>query len=158
MDNWEKNIIKCFTDIQKNIDTLYQNLDEDINKTVDFLNQEVEQWVEECEEYIDDMTIELNDLMVETENFVTELINIFWENEFTEETDIHNESANNQIDDWDNWFTDENYTIKPNPEKHPACVGCSNYHGYSYGGHLLVCAMHPYGWENENCPDWQSEV
>jgi len=22
---------------------------------------------------------------------------------------------------------------------------------------LLVCAMHPHGWEDENCPDWEKE-
>jgi hypothetical protein len=36
------------------------------------------------------------------------------------------------------------------------CRGCCHYHGQTYGGHLLVCAMHPYGVESERCPDWQS--
>lgn len=48
------------------------------------------------------------------------------------------------------------YTVEPTPEKHPACVGCHHYHGQVYGGNLLVCGMHPYGWEEGNCPDWQS--
>jgi hypothetical protein len=48
------------------------------------------------------------------------------------------------------------YPVEPSPEKHPACVGCSNYHGQVYSGNLLVCAMHPYGWDTETCPDWES--
>jgi len=48
------------------------------------------------------------------------------------------------------------YPVEPTPEKHPACVGCSHYHGQVYSGNLFVCAMHPYGWETEDCPDWQS--
>ncbi|NJL86882.1 MAG: hypothetical protein HC886_14445 [Leptolyngbyaceae cyanobacterium SM1_1_3] len=42
-----------------------------------------------------------------------------------------------------------------------ACVGCLNYHGVDYGSskarrHLLVCAMHPYGWQLSTlCPDRQ---
>ncbi|MFE4107394.1 hypothetical protein [Almyronema epifaneia] len=42
-----------------------------------------------------------------------------------------------------------------------ACLGCLNYHGVSYGTskesrHLLVCAMHPYGWQSPSpCPDRQ---
>ncbi len=42
-----------------------------------------------------------------------------------------------------------------------ACVGCEHYHGVAYGYSranrtVLVCALHPYGWQDEsNCPDWQ---
>ncbi|HEY9652776.1 MAG TPA: hypothetical protein V6C95_19120 [Coleofasciculaceae cyanobacterium] len=48
------------------------------------------------------------------------------------------------------------YPVEPAPERLPACQGCSNYHGQVYGGNLFICAMHPYGWDSENCPDWES--
>jgi hypothetical protein len=48
------------------------------------------------------------------------------------------------------------YPVEPTVEKNPACVGCHHYHGQVYAGNLFVCAMHPYGWEAENCPDWES--
>ncbi len=48
------------------------------------------------------------------------------------------------------------HTVEPLINNHPACVGCRNYHGQDYGGNLLVCGMHPYGWEGETCPDWES--
>ena len=48
------------------------------------------------------------------------------------------------------------YPVEPTVEKNPACVGCHHYHGQVYSGNLFVCAMHPYGWETENCPDWES--
>lgn len=41
-----------------------------------------------------------------------------------------------------------------------ACSGCANYHGQAYGmqkAHrmVLICAIHPYGWQqNSPCPDW----
>jgi hypothetical protein len=41
-------------------------------------------------------------------------------------------------------------------KKPSACRGCCHYHGHTYGGNLLVCAMHPYGVEEAHCPDWQS--
>ncbi|QSJ14463.1 hypothetical protein JYQ62_21380 [Nostoc sp. UHCC 0702] len=47
------------------------------------------------------------------------------------------------------------YSVDATPEKNAACIGCSNYHGQVYGGNLLVCAMHPHGWDDENCPDWE---
>jgi hypothetical protein len=48
------------------------------------------------------------------------------------------------------------YPVEPTAEKHPACIGCHHYHGQVYSGNLLVCAMHPYGWDTEDCPDWES--
>jgi hypothetical protein len=48
------------------------------------------------------------------------------------------------------------YPVEPTQEKNPACIGCQHYHGQAYGGNLLVCAMHPYGWDTEDCPDWES--
>lgn len=47
-------------------------------------------------------------------------------------------------------------TVNPILQDHPVCVGCRHYHGQSYGGNLLICGMHPYGYEGETCPDWQS--
>ncbi|WP_009634160.1 hypothetical protein [Synechocystis sp. PCC 7509] len=48
------------------------------------------------------------------------------------------------------------HLVEPTETRHPACKGCSNYHGQVYNGNLLVCGMHPYGWEDSNCPDWES--
>ena len=49
-------------------------------------------------------------------------------------------------------------TVEPTPQKNPACMGCHHYHGQAYGGNLLVCAMHPYGWDDKNCPDWEGST
>lgn len=43
--------------------------------------------------------------------------------------------------------------VRATRDRHPACIGCQNYHGRVYEGNLLVCAMHPYGVESETCPD-----
>jgi len=48
------------------------------------------------------------------------------------------------------------HTVDPLMNSHPACVGCRHYHGQIYGETMLVCGMHPYGWETEKCPDWRS--
>jgi hypothetical protein len=45
--------------------------------------------------------------------------------------------------------------VEPTAQRHPACRGCHNYHGEINGGNLLVCGMHPYGVEDETCPDWE---
>ncbi len=36
------------------------------------------------------------------------------------------------------------------------CVGCVNFHGRSYNGVQLVCAIYPSGWtESDQCPAWE---
>lgn len=47
-------------------------------------------------------------------------------------------------------------TITPYLQEHHACVGCKYYNGSTHGGNMLVCAMHPYGPEDETCQDWSS--
>ena len=48
------------------------------------------------------------------------------------------------------------FPVEPTAVDRPACLGCRYYHGRVYGGNLLICALHPYGWEDEHCPDWQA--
>lgn len=48
------------------------------------------------------------------------------------------------------------HTVEPMLNNHAVCVGCRHYHGQAYNGVMLVCGMHPSGWEEEKCPDWQS--
>ncbi|MGD1937034.1 MAG: hypothetical protein ACFCA4_05705 [Cyanophyceae cyanobacterium] len=43
---------------------------------------------------------------------------------------------------------------QPSENWHSACKGCQNFHGRSYDGNLLICAMHPYGVEGDRCFDW----
>ncbi len=47
-------------------------------------------------------------------------------------------------------------TLTPWLQNHPKCAGCSYYHGESYGDQMLVCALHPSGPEQDECPDWDS--
>jgi hypothetical protein len=50
-----------------------------------------------------------------------------------------------------------NQQRRAEPPAPSVCQGCQHYHGQTYGGTLLVCGMHPYGSEEEYCPDWQSQ-
>jgi hypothetical protein len=56
----------------------------------------------------------------------------------------------------------ESEALRPDRFSQPAvCVGCRNYFGEVYGysqrtRSLLVCALHPQGWQQEGgCLDWQ---
>ena len=61
------------------------------------------------------------------------------------------ETEQEAIHDFELFFT----PVVPTAEKYPACIGCKNYHGYVYGGNIVVCGIHPYGWHSEDCPDWE---
>ncbi len=152
MDNWEDSFNKWLADVQKNFDNFSENIDTDIDKTVEIANQEIDKLMEECEEYIEDISIEFNHALVETETFFNQFLHLLLDFDL----DGDGDSRDYNIGNWEDWFPEHDEQPKPNPRKHPACVGCNNYHGYIYGGDLLVCAMHPYGWEGEKCPDWQA--
>jgi hypothetical protein len=47
--------------------------------------------------------------------------------------------------------------IEPSSNFHCACIGCKYYHGHVYGRNILVCGMHPYGWHDDNCPDFHQQ-
>lgn len=49
-------------------------------------------------------------------------------------------------------------TVKPMVNEHKPCIGCRNYHGETYGDNpdMLVCGIHPFGYDADSCPDWQS--
>ncbi len=49
-----------------------------------------------------------------------------------------------------------NRTVDPWLNDHPTCIGCRHYHGQAHGGNMLICAMHPYGPDDQQCPDWES--
>jgi hypothetical protein len=34
------------------------------------------------------------------------------------------------------------------------CSGCQNYYGESDNGNKLICALHPYGFKDNFCPDY----
>ena len=40
-----------------------------------------------------------------------------------------------------------------------ACKGCRYLHGQTYigekGENILICGIHPYGWQEGNCPDYE---
>ncbi|NET39509.1 MAG: hypothetical protein F6K19_47370 [Cyanothece sp. SIO1E1] len=45
----------------------------------------------------------------------------------------------------------------PQPQRPKPCRGCLHYHGRSYGGNLLICAIYPYGVDSDHCDSWHDE-
>lgn len=115
---------------------------------VDSVAQGIEQFVQDVTQAVEEIH---NEMATDIEQFFEEV--------FSVELELRIDENDLFPDHWgelSDWLV--NPRVEPDPTTHPSCVGCQNYHGRIYGGNLLVCAMHPYGWQNESCPDWESKI
>lgn len=115
---------------------------------VDSVAQGIEQFVQDVTQAVEEIH---NEMATDIEQF--------FEDVFSVELELRIDENDLFPDHWgelSDWLV--NPRVEPDPTTHPSCVGCQNYHGRIYGGNLLVCAMHPYGWQDENCPDWESKA
>ncbi|PSO48871.1 MAG: hypothetical protein BRC33_08415 [Cyanobacteria bacterium SW_9_44_58] len=117
------------------------------------LNQDIEEFWKEVEQFTEQFSESLDEMVQQTEETIAEEIDVFWQ-EFFEPLIEFDEMAEFGDEDFDFVIASKVY---PTQNTHPACQGCRHYHGYVYGGNLFVCAMHPYGWPDENCPDWEGK-
>ncbi|MBE9236004.1 hypothetical protein IQ227_08155 [Anabaena aphanizomenioides LEGE 00250] len=129
MEPWQKDLVDIIETVADEVENFFQGI-----------NDMVDAFFELTEE----ITFEVqNNIAAEIDQYLQELaeplMEVYWELE-----DV--------VADVDPGFP---YQVEATAEKNPACIGCSNYHGQAYGGNLLVCAMHPHGWDDENCPDWE---
>lgn len=145
MDDWQKDFFKMLDDVGVELEEIFQNVGEAVDIWFDDLNQTFGHIHE---------TFDL--LTEEFQNSVGTDIKEYFQEIFEPLVDIYAEIEEMSFDDTPS-DTDSfiNPKIEATPEHHPACIGCHNYHGRVYNGSLLVCGMHPYGWDDQNCPDWE---
>ncbi|MGB3613581.1 MAG: hypothetical protein WBA10_07275, partial [Elainellaceae cyanobacterium] len=132
---------------------------DELNRAVDTVRQDLEFLVKEAT----DAAIEFTDSVIQISEVVGEQVQ---ETLLTEAEQV----VEQFIDQVDEWLAPGHFSldidlywdpdigepwverVTPSATRHPACVGCKHYHGRIYSGNLLVCGMHPYGWEDGNCP------
>ena len=116
----------------------------------------VETAILEVDNFFNEMVEEISDVFDEFGKFSEEIVEEISINIIAEIDDCLHDlvNQNTQEEDIDYYFVDY---VEPKTEKNPVCRGCIHYHGQVYGGNLFVCAMHPYGVEDESCLDWESD-
>jgi GAF domain-containing protein len=129
MEDWQKNLTEMLEAVSEEVEKFFGDVTEAVD-AIAILSEEVSHQVH-------------NVIITEIDQFFNELvqpvIEVYYEFE--------------QLSFEPEWpLTD---SVEPSPQQHPACAGCRHYHGQVYSGNLLVCGMHPYGWDSENCPDWE---
>ncbi|MBE9217859.1 hypothetical protein [Dolichospermum flos-aquae] len=141
MEKWQKDLIDMIENVADEVEQFFLGM----NDMVDAFFEFAEEITEEVQStYVAD----IDNFARLHEQFLQELaepiLEIYWE---LEEINI--------TEDVDPGFP---YAVEATIKKNAACIGCSHYHGQVYGGNLLVCAMHPHGWDDQNCPDWEKEI
>ncbi|MBR8831833.1 MAG: hypothetical protein N5P05_002184 [Chroococcopsis gigantea SAG 12.99] len=141
MDDWQKDFWRTVESLGENVEVFLQ----DVEQTIERIGTEVIQDVGETFHTVFGSSDEWESFL-ENPPFLNELEEFF--------TDVFTPTDADGSSGFD--FYPDNFInpkVNPSPGFHPACVGCSYYHGRIYEGSLLVCAMHPYGWEGDSCPD-----
>ncbi len=131
MEHWEKDFWEIVETVADEVDRFFLGMTEMVDSFFE-LTEEISEQVQST-------------IVTEVDQYLQELaepiLDVYWEWE-----DV--------VGDVDPSFP---YGVEATAEKNPACIGCRHYHGQAYGGNLLVCGMHPHGWDDENCPDWEQE-
>ncbi len=131
MEQWQKDLAEIVETVADEVERFFLGMSE-----------MVDVFFELSEEFSDQVQ---NSIVTEIDQYLQELtepvLELYWDLE-----DV--------VGDGDPGFP---YGVEPTAEKNAACIGCQHYHGQVYGGNLLVCGMHPHGWDDSNCPDWEKE-
>ncbi|OUL24798.1 MULTISPECIES: hypothetical protein [unclassified Nostoc] len=131
MDKWQKDLMDIIETVAVEVEHFFLGMSDMVDAFLEITEEITEQVQTTIATEVDQYLHDLAEPMME----------VYWELE-----DV--------VADVDPGFP---YPVEPTLEKNPACVGCTHYHGQVYGGNLLVCAMHPHGWDDNNCPDWEQE-
>ncbi|BAZ37365.1 hypothetical protein NIES4101_32860 [Calothrix sp. NIES-4101] len=132
MENWQKDFWEMMQTFADEAERFFAEMTEMVDTLFDFTEDLGEQ-VQNA------ISAEVDQYLQDTESLLHE---VYWELD-----DL-------PVDGLDSAFP---YSVEATSEKNPACIGCKHYHGNAYGGNLLVCGMHPSGYEDIICPDWEAE-
>jgi hypothetical protein len=132
MEQWQKDLVDMIEAVADEVEQFFFGMNDMIDAFLEITEEITEEVQSTFVADIDQFLQELTEPILE----------IYWELE-----DI--------TEDVDPGFP---YAVEATLEKNAACIGCSNYHGQVYSGNLLVCGMHPHGWDDQNCPDWEKEI
>jgi hypothetical protein len=132
MDEWQKDFSEVIKSVSDEVERFFTGMTEVVDTFIE-MTEEISEQVQ-------------SSLLSEVDQYLQDLaepfLEVYWDFE-----DVLGDDLNGHFP----------YPVEPTVEQNPACIGCRNYHGQVYNGNLLVCGMHPHGYEDESCPDWEGE-
>ncbi|MDY6939175.1 MAG: hypothetical protein SWY16_16085 [Cyanobacteriota bacterium] len=152
MEDWTKAFFEAIDTWSEEVDRFFQDIADEVDEAIDELVEFSEDVGKQVRESLH-ANLPIDDMTAEFERAVNEFVEPI--SEFYQGLDFDVFDLDEDFDDTDP-FVPIAY-VPPTADRNSACMGCQHYHGHLYGKNLLVCGMHPYGWEGESCPDWESE-
>ncbi|BAZ45663.1 hypothetical protein NIES4102_26890 [Chondrocystis sp. NIES-4102] len=138
MEDWQKQWWKQIEKTATDLEEFWVNLEEATESFVEDVSETVNSFIDNFHSGIAEDVENLIEVIITTSDEIEAAL----------------------FEDWD-YLTDDDFTTidfhPASTSNNPACINCAHYHGQSYNGNLLVCAMHPDGWEDAHCPDWEKE-
>jgi hypothetical protein len=137
MSDWQKDLAEIWESILTGVEEFSNEVQEASAEVVDLIVGVAEQITSDLESIGNEFK-ELNEEIWR---------DLDWEGGF-------NLDGENDQTDWSLYYEPRR---EATAEHQPACIGCRNYNGSMFGGNLLVCGFHPYGWQEGQCPDWEGD-
>ncbi len=135
MSDWQKDLAEIWESILTGVEEFSNEVQEASAEVVDLIVGVAEQ-----------ITIDMESIANEFKELNEEIWrDLDWEDGF---------NVDGENPDWSLYYEPNR---EATAEHQPACVGCRNYNGSMFGGNLLVCGFHPYGWQEGQCPDWEGD-
>jgi hypothetical protein len=151
MHNWIKEFWDFIENTSKETDRWFQETSQQVEEVVDAIAQ-----------MSDEVSLQIQEaIATEIDRTIDEFLEPF-EESFDSFDDIDVSSPANSYESISSFHSLTTLDslpryLPPTPNRNPACIGCRHYHGYVYQGTMMVCGMHPYGWDTEDCPDWEAK-
>lgn len=164
MEEWSKQFFQSLEWMARDPERWVQHVAEQFTEASDAWVQATDEWLDRVQQAIEpELDRITEEIAAEINRAVEPLEAAFGAqvDEVVEQmTQVVDPILTNLLMDLDRWFEEVsapiNNTVEPILQDHPACIGCRNYYGQAHGGNMLICAMHPFGPDGEQCPDWES--
>ena len=133
-----------------------------LTQTLDELAIETEKWVDATVEAVVDVSDAIaTDLEANLAPILTPLTDDLERNldQFVETVEPWADAAVVNLGTWiEQATTPVNQVVDPWLQSRTRCIGCRNYHGQTYGDQALICAIHPFGPDQDrpDCPDYEA--
>lgn len=171
MDDWTKELEKWLEPIAREVAAVVDEATEQVDRWVEQSIQEIDraatEWQQQVQQQLETHLTEVWGIEVDRlrQEFDASIAPLFeewrdWLAPFGDDGWIDDPShppSPPSPNQYDAIYEQLNPKVPPTPDRHAACIGCQHYHGRLYSGTLLVCGMHPFGWETGSCPDWESD-
>ena len=153
MEDWTKAFFEAIDTWAEDVDRFFQDIADEVDEAIDEFVEFSEDVGKQVEENLRS-TLPIDEMAAEFERVVGEFLEPIFE--FYVELDFDVFDLEEETNEAADPFVPITF-VPPTADRNPACMGCQNYHGYLYGQNILVCGIHPYGCEDETCPDWESK-